>query len=245
MGLRLGFAVAAHLEPEILIVDEVLAVGDAEFQKKCLGKMSSVASEGRTVLFVSHNMAAIQSLCRRVLLLEKGFVAEDGEVDRVVDEYLSQTIRQDNSDVFGELPSFKVLDVKILSCDGGPIKTFDRVFFSVQFEAKETIIDPGLYVGFLTSSGERLAGLDSKTFGTVPKIELGEIVTLGFTIESFPFMPGTYLLEIHLKDLAHHKFEFLPDQIAFEVVETPVYGSRRLDRWFGTIGLQAGIYEKR
>src|SRR2546423_5722466 len=71
MGLRLGFAVAAHLEPEILVVDEVLAVGDAEFQQKCMGKMADVASQGRTVLFVSHNLGAVRTLCARGLLLKK------------------------------------------------------------------------------------------------------------------------------------------------------------------------------
>src|SRR5690606_18299216 len=77
MYLRLAFAVAAHLEPDILLVDEVLAVGDAEFQKKCLGKMSDVAGEGRTVLFVSHNMAAVEHLCSRAVLLEEGRVTLD------------------------------------------------------------------------------------------------------------------------------------------------------------------------
>jgi lipopolysaccharide transport system ATP-binding protein len=89
MYVRLAFAVAAHLEPEILIVDEVLAVGDAQFQKKCLGKMSDVAKEGRTVLFVSHNMVAVKSLCQRALLIEAGRVSCDGDVDQVVDSYLT------------------------------------------------------------------------------------------------------------------------------------------------------------
>jgi lipopolysaccharide transport system ATP-binding protein len=88
MYLRLAFAVAAHLEPEILIVDEVLAVGDASFQKKCLGKMGAVAKQGRTVLFVSHNMSAIKSLCSRAILLEGGRVATEGNVDEVVNSYL-------------------------------------------------------------------------------------------------------------------------------------------------------------
>jgi lipopolysaccharide transport system ATP-binding protein len=88
MHVRLAFSVAAHLEPDILIVDEVLAVGDAEFQRKSLGKMGSVARQGRTVLFVSHNMAAIKSLCTRGLLLREGKVAEDGEAGRVVRSYL-------------------------------------------------------------------------------------------------------------------------------------------------------------
>jgi lipopolysaccharide transport system ATP-binding protein len=88
MYVRLAFAVAAHLEPEILIVDEVLAVGDAEFQKKCLGKMKDVSGEGRTVLFVSHNMAAIQSLCDKAIYLKQGQVQMIGGVDQVLNAYL-------------------------------------------------------------------------------------------------------------------------------------------------------------
>ncbi len=88
MYLRLAFAVAAHLESEILIVDEVLAVGDLEFQKKCLGKMKSISHEDRTVLFVSHNLVAVQSLCTRGLLLANGRVAFDGPADEAIDKYL-------------------------------------------------------------------------------------------------------------------------------------------------------------
>jgi lipopolysaccharide transport system ATP-binding protein len=88
MYVRLAFAVAAHLDPEILVVDEVLAVGDAEFQKKCLGKMGDVAHEGRTVLFVSHNMAAVRKLCSHSLLLEKGSVLMTDTTDLVIDHYL-------------------------------------------------------------------------------------------------------------------------------------------------------------
>jgi lipopolysaccharide transport system ATP-binding protein len=88
MNVRLGFSVAAHLEPEILLVDEVLAVGDAEFQKKCLGKMGTVASAGRTVLFVSHNMGAVRALCHRAVLLEKGQLAGEGTAPSVVASYL-------------------------------------------------------------------------------------------------------------------------------------------------------------
>lgn len=91
MYMRLAFAVAAHLEPEILVVDEVLAVGDAQFQKKCLGKMGEVAREGRTVLFVSHNMMAVQSLCRRAIWLDGGEILEDGESGQVVADYLQHS----------------------------------------------------------------------------------------------------------------------------------------------------------
>jgi lipopolysaccharide transport system ATP-binding protein len=88
MYVRLAFSVAAHLEPEILLVDEVLAVGDAAFQKKCLGKMGDVASEGRTVLFVSHNMAAVERLCSRALLVESGKVKVKGDTRKTIDVYL-------------------------------------------------------------------------------------------------------------------------------------------------------------
>ena len=91
MYVRLAFAVAAHLEPEILIVDEVLAVGDADFQKKCLGKMKDVAGQGRTVLFVSHNLLAIKSLCSRGIWLDKGSEREMGDIKSVVNMYLSQS----------------------------------------------------------------------------------------------------------------------------------------------------------
>lgn len=94
MKVRLGFAVAAHLEPEILIIDEVLAVGDAEFQKRCLGKMENVASSGRTVIFVSHNMGAIQSLCTRALALRGGQVVDEGVPSEVIQRYLADTVPQ-------------------------------------------------------------------------------------------------------------------------------------------------------
>jgi lipopolysaccharide transport system ATP-binding protein len=88
MQLRLAFAVAAHLEPEILIIDEVLAVGDAEFQKKCLGKMDEVSKNGRTIIFVSHNMSALRQLCQRGIFLKKGQIVFDGKIDNAIDSYL-------------------------------------------------------------------------------------------------------------------------------------------------------------
>ena len=99
MYVRLAFAVAAHLEPEILIVDEVLAVGDAEFQKKCLGKMGDVAAEGRTVLFVSHNMGAVTSLCTRVVCLANGTVIGNGEPRQVIQEYLLPVAENDTREL--------------------------------------------------------------------------------------------------------------------------------------------------
>jgi len=96
MYVRLAFSVAAHLEPEILLVDEVLAVGDAAFQKKCLGKMGDVASEGRTVLFVSHNMAAVRNICPRAIWLEGGSVLQSGDTLAVTEAYLRKSLRADS-----------------------------------------------------------------------------------------------------------------------------------------------------
>jgi lipopolysaccharide transport system ATP-binding protein len=100
MIVRLGFAVAAHLEPEILIVDEVLAVGDAEFQKKCIGKMQDVSTnQGRTVLFVSHNMPSIKSLCTKAIILDNGHISQTGDVDEVVKKYLSINLEKSYGDI--------------------------------------------------------------------------------------------------------------------------------------------------
>lgn len=93
MYVRLAFGVAAHLEPEILIIDEVLAVGDAEFQKKCLGKMSDVTSQGRTIIFVSHNLLAVQSLCKSAIFMKSGTIVDRGPSDKVIANYLSREIR--------------------------------------------------------------------------------------------------------------------------------------------------------
>jgi lipopolysaccharide transport system ATP-binding protein len=103
MYVRLAFAVSAHLEPDILLVDEVLAVGDAVFQRKCLGKMGSVAKEGRTVLFVSHNMMAVQKLCNRGIWLSEGKIMEEGQADRVVSSYLRQSFSALSEQVWNDI----------------------------------------------------------------------------------------------------------------------------------------------
>lgn len=120
MYVRLAFAVAAHLEPEILIVDEVLAVGDAAFHKKCLGKMEDVGKQGRTVLFVSHNMTAIRNLCKRVVYLKEGRVHRIGDAAGITEEYLQQTLNAESlvdlATIIGSLPAdpvLRLLSVKI------------------------------------------------------------------------------------------------------------------------------------
>jgi lipopolysaccharide transport system ATP-binding protein len=123
MYVRLAFAVAAHLESEILIVDEVLAVGDAEFQKKCLGKMGDISKgEGRTVLFVSHNMAAVKSLCDKGIILENGLLTFIGNIDTVIDDYLKKgnnhASKQFNNKNAPQTNSFRLLEVHVLNSKG-------------------------------------------------------------------------------------------------------------------------------
>jgi lipopolysaccharide transport system ATP-binding protein len=148
MYVRLAFAVAAHLEPEILVVDEVLAVGDAEFQKKCLGKMSTVARSGRTVLFVSHNMGAVRGLCSRAIWLNQGAVMKEGDVNSVVEAYLAPTavnsVRLTNP-AYG----FTVIDVVLRNSSGESTQQFypgDDLYVDLIYDARQQIRRPYLYL---------------------------------------------------------------------------------------------------
>jgi len=239
MYVRLAFGVAAHMETEVLLVDEVLAVGDAQFQKKCFDKMREIGTHGRTILFVSHNMSAVRSICRQALIIEKGSVVAQGEIDHTVDEYLSRINSQESRDEAVETNTFSLRSVQIDSVAGPVIKTFDPVQVKVKFVPKTEIQDPGLYVSILTMESRRLAGLDLKDFVTTASLPGGQPAELGFTIESLPLMPGAYQLEIHLKDMSRGLVEIVPRTFEFEVAETEVYGGRKLDAWFGNVGLRA------
>jgi lipopolysaccharide transport system ATP-binding protein len=239
MYVRLAFGVAAHLETEVLLVDEVLAVGDAQFQKKCFEKMRDIGTQGRTILFVSHNMSAVRSICEQALIIEKGAVVAHGGIDDTIDQYLSRIDSSEASTAVVETNTFSVTSVQISSIAGPVIKTFDPVQVKVQFVPKTEIKDPGLYVSILTMDSRRLTGLDLKDFVTTDSLHAGEAGELGFTIESLPLLPGAYQLEIHLKDMARMLVEIVPRTFKFEVAETEVYGGRKLDGWFGTVGLRA------
>jgi lipopolysaccharide transport system ATP-binding protein len=165
MYLRLAFAVAAHLEPEILVVDEVLAVGDAEFQRKCLGKMSDVAHEGRTVLFVSHNMSAILRLTEETIVLDKGQIVMRGPTPEAVDFYMTSEMarsgerRWEPGDDYQTNNPFHPLAIRVLDSQG---RVADRVLssedFSVEFEYELREELTGLRVGMYlaTSRGEQV-----------------------------------------------------------------------------------------
>jgi lipopolysaccharide transport system ATP-binding protein len=162
MGLRLGFAVAAHLEPDILVVDEVLAVGDASFQRKCLGKMSDVASQGRTVLFVSHNMSAINTLCEQCIWLDQGRMQLQGPTKNVVARYLAQDINRQQHKVWpdhAQAPgdhSARLYEVSVYgehSTEGQYTSTED-IRVRMQFEIFEPL--EGFRIGFdlISEQGE-------------------------------------------------------------------------------------------
>jgi lipopolysaccharide transport system ATP-binding protein len=145
MYVRLAFAVAAHLEPEILIIDEVLAVGDVNFQRKCLGKMHEVATQGRTVLFVSHNMGAVAELCTRAILLSKGTEVAEGEVSSVLDAYsrLNATAanRTLDADQDPSLP-VSILSLRAHRDDDSATGTFDlgeSINVTVEYRVTQTI----------------------------------------------------------------------------------------------------------
>jgi lipopolysaccharide transport system ATP-binding protein len=239
MYVRLAFAVAAHMESDILLVDEVLAVGDAQFQKKCFSKMREAGSEGKTIVLVSHNMAAVRNICASGLVLRQGRISCSGEINEIVDAYVSESIDGNNNNTVEETESFLVDQVLIIPTASTVIKTFQPVEIRVRFRPKIDIADPGLYVSVLTSEYHRLVGLDFKDFASIPMVRAGDSVEIGFRIDAFPFLSGLYQLEIHLKDLSQHLIEFLPRHYSFEVAETPVYGGRKLDRWFGSVGVKA------
>src|ERR1035437_5350927 len=127
MYVRLAFAVAAHMETEILLVDEVLAVGDAQFQKKCFEKFRQISTGGRAILFVSHNMSAMRAVCQNGIVLDRGGVVTLGEVNEVVDRYLSRLNQEGATTERAETESFIVEEVLITSSEGPVIKTFDDV----------------------------------------------------------------------------------------------------------------------
>ena len=140
MYVRLAFAVAAHLEPEILIVDEVLAVGDAQFQKKCLGKMEEVGQEGRTVLFVSHNMAMISNLCQKGIMLEGGKISTQGEVSKVIQQYYQNSNKKNevsNRRIGSEI--VELLSVELVGLSGNLETTIhDEITIRMKYQIKKT-----------------------------------------------------------------------------------------------------------
>src|ERR1035438_8189027 len=245
MYVRLAFAVAAHMETEILLVDEVLAVGDAQFQKKCFEKFRQISTGGRAILFVSHNMSAMRAVCQNGIVLDRGGVVTLGEVNEVVDRYLSRLNQEGATTERAETESFIVEEVLITSSEGPVIKTFDDVEVRVRATAKTDIVDPGMYVGVLTMENQRVTALDFRDFQTISPMRAGESIEIGFRVSELPILPGSYELEVYMKDMGHHKIELVPHRTRFEVVESQVYGGRKIDSWYGQVGLRARAFAHR
>ncbi len=218
MYVRLAFAVAGHLDPEILLVDEVLAVGDAAFQKKCLGKMGDVAKQGRTVLFVSHNMGAITRLCPRSMWLDEGGILRDGRSTQVVAEYLNRQFtacaewtrpHQDRTD-----NEFSFLSAVVRGRDQRPNSLFggdEPISIEVHYEIRRPLV--GCQIGTRIYSCEGFAVLytaetDRFAVSAIQK-EPGSYRT-AFVIPPRLLAPGTYYLML----AAHH-----PNRKIYEVVE--------------------------
>ena len=191
MFVRLAFSVAAHLEPDILLIDEVLAVGDIAFQKKCLGRIDKAATEGRTVLFVSHNMASIRSLCQRAILLSEGLVKIDGDVNEVVDVYAnhdgsnsgSRIWKENNKPGNGE---FQISAVRLKNPSGSEVSSIN-ISEDTVVEIEHEVLKNGTHVGFslvmFDSQGECLFGsLNNKETAFYGK----------------PLSAGNYLSSCHL-----------------------------------------------
>ena len=211
MYVRLAFAVAAHLETEILFVDEVLAVGDAEFQRRCLDKMQNVVRDGRTIIFVSHNMAAVKSLCQRAVLFHAGRVAQDGPVDAVVDAYLATgRVSADDGFVPDDVPRsgtgearlrrIVIRDASVASAS--QIYLGDPFTVEMEFEVTAPVKDAVIGVG--------LSSLDGVRFATTYNIDGGG--------QPWSFAPGRHRIAVEL-DMV-----LLPRRYTIDVVITRTDG---------------------
>ena len=218
MYVRLAFAVAAHLEPEILIVDEVLAVGDAEFQKKCLGKMGEVAGEGRTVLFVSHNMASVASLCKKGILLDRGRIIVDSSVADVLSHYSaiarSGAAASEDGAVFrrpAEAPisDAGVVRVEIVDGAGAPVsfvESFGRVILRAVVSTTRPMDRLSVIFWITSAAGDIIAKFESN-----PKVVRVGPDPGSFTVEcdvrNLPLVPDEYRLSVGVAEYMDRMIE--------------------------------------
>jgi lipopolysaccharide transport system ATP-binding protein len=222
MQLRLAFSVAAFLEPEILVIDEVLAVGDAEFQKKCMGKMEDVSKSGRTILFVSHNMGAIKNLCSKCILLQNGTMDFYGDVDSASNKYLNPTkgkaIVQKSSDRSLWIEEFALNDN---STD--PVLYYgDKMVLSITCKSK---VQTKAYIGFVISSLDGVPILNANNRYQQNDLIFSSDRSTEITCDLgvVPFMEGRYTLSLYLGDESkdHHIVENI---LSFDVYERDIWG---------------------
>ena len=228
MYVRLAFAVAAHLEPEVLIVDEVLAVGDAAFQRKCLGKMSDVAGAGRTVLFVSHNMTAVRNLCSRAICIEGGRVVQDGECTSVIHQYLSENVGVDSAPEMDlhDWPARKgngqarVFHARLLNQQAQVSGVFNRLGpMTIEFTFESHSRSRLNYSAICTTPDDGVKVLQlahQDTPGFEPGVVEGRR-TIRINIPSLPLQCGDYQW-----DLCIHTDSITPMDVVFEVLRFSV-----------------------
>ena len=249
MYVRLAFAVAAHLEPEILIVDEVLAVGDAQFQKKCLGKMEEVGNEGRTVIFVSHNMGAVTNLCNTAFLIEGGQVVEKGEVASIVATYCKIQEYQGgelpggysvNRDILekNNKPAIKIENIKVANPEntGQGCATGDPMHIDIFYRSSRKWISPAFFVSIKEMSGLEVLRLSTLPISGYAIENLFESGVIRLVIDCLPLVSGKYYLDV---GFARESMEFilkLEHIVTFSVEPKDVYKSGLLlDRSRGLI----------
>jgi len=234
MAVRLGFAVAAHLEPEILIVDEVLAVGDAEFQRKCTGKMKDVAGHGRTVLFVSHNMVAIRALCTRAIWLDEGRVRMDGPVQEVVDAYLGAYNENSNEVVWHdptEAPGneqARLLNVAVRPASGKDVFQWEDAV-DVEIGLENLAIDDGdLTITVHLLNGDEVVVMSTNLMENRPDVRLDRgRHQLKFRFPAHLFNAGPYTMNILVVRQARILFQ-ADRPVRFDIQEPP-----RITAWLG------------
>jgi lipopolysaccharide transport system ATP-binding protein len=236
MYTRLAFAVAAHLEPEILLVDEILAVGDMAFQKKCLGKMGDVARQGRTVFFVSHNLPSIEALCSRCLLFSHGRLTTDGEVREVLLRYMTSELQPDGGTcpltVHGgrRYGSVSTMTAVMLSGDNSQFtaafKMGGRLTVAVSYSS-ERAFTPVLNVTLKNMHGLAIIRANNLFIGSstfTPRQDSGMIAC---TFDKLPLLPGRYAIDLSLGD-GFRELDAVNDAITFEVLPADVFGTGKL-----------------
>jgi lipopolysaccharide transport system ATP-binding protein len=234
MYVRLAFAVAAHLEPDILLVDEVLSVGDQAFQEKCLGRIREVTSAGRTVIFVSHNIPSVTSLCTRGILIEGGRKTFDGPIVETVEAYLARRKRLQGAGVLQGVERDGTGDVRfhavgVSNDDGGEELYADReTQISLTFRAEKPV--PGrhlnLGLGINTYLGERLITLYTRFDPTqaLRDVDVVDGTTLVCRVPELPLAPGRYFLTLYL-DRSGEILDRVQNQIELQVLPSDYFGS--------------------
>ncbi len=232
MYVRLAFAVAAHLEPEILIIDEVLAVGDAEFQKKCLGKMKDVAGNGRTVIFVSHNLGSISSLCSSLILIEEGKIKHNGDVSNGIIKYLNIYKQKRGYVNLSDFPEYRTGNGKNgrllhLSCideNGNPVGITEfggKLIFDIIFEIFNATADLECGLIFINNRGTVCGGCISLFEGA--KSEFGNgMHSFKVTIPFINLFPGVYSVQLWIRKKQSSIYDSYDNAIEFEIVENKV-----------------------